>query len=113
MPPTDPPAPPLLVIVCSPSGTGKTTLCRRLLDRFPEFRFSVSHTTRKRRATEVDGRDYHFVDDATFDGMAADGAFLEWAHVHGNRYGTSRAEIEAAAAEGKSVLFDVDHQGAR
>jgi guanylate kinase len=107
------PKPTLLVIVCSPSGTGKTTLCRRLLDRFPEFRFSVSHTTRAKRANEVDGRDYHFVDADGFDRMVAEKAFVEWAHVHGNRYGTSHNEIARAEEEGRSLLFDVDHQGAR
>jgi guanylate kinase len=102
----------LLVIVCSPSGAGKTTLCRRLLQRFPEMRFSVSHTTRRMRPGEVDGRDYHFVDDAAFDGMVARQEFVEWAHVHQNRYGTAVAEITAAQAAGRSLLFDVDFQGA-
>jgi guanylate kinase len=101
-----------LYIVCSPSGAGKTTLCRRLLDRFIELRFSVSHTTRHQRPQEVDGRDYHFVDESTFERMVAADAFVEWAHVHGNRYGTAHAEIAKATAEGRSILFDVDFQGA-
>jgi guanylate kinase len=104
--------PPLLIILSSPSGAGKTTLCRMLLQRFPDLRFSVSHTTRPRRPQEVDGRDYRFVDGATFDRMVAEGAFVEWAHVHGNRYGTSHAEIRRAAEEGRSILFDIDCQGA-
>ncbi|MBI5487147.1 MAG: guanylate kinase [Deltaproteobacteria bacterium] len=101
-----------LFIVCSPSGAGKTTLCRRLLERFGDMRFSVSHTTRRKRPQEVEGRDYHFVDQATFDGMAQRGEFAEWAVVHGNRYGTSNAEIRKAAEEGRAILFDVDFQGA-
>ena len=101
-----------LYIVCSPSGAGKTTLCRRLLERFADLRFSVSHTTRPRRPQEVDGRDYHFVDDAAFDAMVAAGEFVEWAHVHANRYGTAHSEVRAAAAAGQSLLFDVDYQGA-
>ncbi|MBI5499459.1 MAG: guanylate kinase [Deltaproteobacteria bacterium] len=101
-----------LFIVCSPSGAGKTTLCRRLLGRFADMRFSVSHTTRPRRPQEVDGQDYHFVDVATFEAMAGRGEFAEWAFVHGNRYGTSNAEIRRAAEEGRAILFDVDYQGA-
>jgi guanylate kinase len=104
---------PLLLIVSSPSGAGKTTLCRKLLAEFADIRFSVSHTTRPPRKGEVDGEDYHFVDDATFDGMLVDEAFIEWAHVHGNRYGTSHGEIRAAAAGGQDLVFDVDYQGAR
>lgn len=101
-----------LFIVCSPSGAGKTTLCRKLMERFPELRFSVSHTTRPRRPQEVDGRDYHFVDGATFERMAGAGEFVEWALVHGNRYGTSAAELRGALDEGRMILLDVDFQGA-
>jgi hypothetical protein len=82
---------PLLIIVSSPSGAGKTTLCRKLLAEFGDLRFSVSHTTRAARPGEVDGSDYHFIDEATFDKMVDDEMFIEWAHVHGNRYGTRRA----------------------
>lgn len=104
----------ILLIVSSPSGAGKTTLTRRLLQEFPQFRFSVSHTTRKPRANEVDGRDYHFVGKAAFRKIIDDGGFAEWAEVHGNLYGTSVSEITQAHDEGKSgVLFDVDYQGAR
>jgi len=104
----------ILLIVSSPSGAGKTTLTRRLLQEFPGLRFSVSHTTRKPRANEVDGQDYHFVSEEAFRGVIAEDGFAEWAEVHGNLYGTSVAEIDVARAAGMSgVLFDVDYQGAR
>ncbi len=103
---------PVLLIVSSPSGAGKTTLCRRLLEEFPDVRFSVSHTTRPPRPNEVDGRDYHFVGAEAFDAMVQGNAFIEWAPVHGNRYGTAHSEIAAATARGYDVVFDVDYQGA-
>jgi len=103
----------LLLIVSSPSGAGKTTLCSRLRGEFPDLRFSVSHTTRKPRPTEVDGREYHFVEQATFEQMIRIGAFAEWARVHGHLYGTSLKEIEIARATARGILFDIDHQGAR
>jgi guanylate kinase len=103
----------LLLIVSSPSGAGKTTLCSRLRGEFPDLRFSVSHTTRKPRPTEQDGREYHFVEQPAFEHMVKDGAFAEWARVHGNLYGTSLGEIEKARAEAAGVLFDIDYQGAR
>jgi guanylate kinase len=105
----------ILLILSSPSGTGKTTLCARLRQDFPSLGFSVSHTTRKPRANECNGREYHFVDRAVFESMVRDGAFAEWAEVHGNLYGTSMAEIETARgnSECSGVLFDVDYQGAR
>ena len=110
--PTDPDL--ILLIVSSPSGAGKTTLTRRLLEEFSEFRFSVSHTTRQPRADEIDGQDYHFVDEKAFQNVIDENGFAEWAEVHGNLYGTSVAEIDLARAAGKSgVLFDVDYQGAR
>jgi len=104
---------PILLIVSSPSGAGKTTLCSKLLNEFEDVRFSVSHTTRKPRPNEVDSRDYHFVDDETFDSMIDDELFIEWAHVHGNRYGTAHTEVRSAATEGRDLIFDVDYQGAR
>jgi guanylate kinase len=103
---------PLLLIISSPSGAGKTTLWRALLAHIPELRFSVSHTTRKPRAGELSGREYHFVERAEFEQLVAQGAFLEWAEVHGNLYGTSRAELDAARGS-RGIIFDIDHQGAR
>jgi guanylate kinase len=105
----------LLLILSSPSGAGKTTLTRMLLDRFPELCFSVSHTTRAPRKNELDGRDYHFVDRTHFETLVHEGAFLEWAEVHGNLYGTSIAEIERARGRTgiHGMLFDIDYQGAR
>jgi guanylate kinase len=103
---------PLLLIVSSPSGAGKTTLTTALRERVPGIRFSVSHTTRKPRSNEVDGREYHFVDHATFNRLIQEGTFLEWASVHGNLYGTSQNEIQRAS-DARCLLFDVDYQGAR
>ncbi len=105
----------LLLVLSSPSGAGKTTLTRMLLERCPELRFSVSHTTRAPRAGEVDGADYHFVDRTQFQDLVARGAFLEWAEVHGNLYGTSSAEIDRARASSgcTGMIFDIDYQGAR
>jgi guanylate kinase len=104
----------ILLIISSPSGAGKTTLTRRLLQEFPELRFSVSHTTREPRANEVDGQDYHFVTEEAFRKIIAENGFAEWAEVHGNLYGTSVSEIDLARAARKiGVLFDVDYQGAR
>lgn len=104
----------ILLIISSPSGAGKTTLTHRLLQEFTELRFSVSHTTRPPRANEVDGQDYHFIDESSFRRLIEEGSFAEWAEVHGNLYGTSVTEIDRARAESKQgVLFDVDYQGAR
>ena len=104
----------LLIIISSPSGAGKTTLTRRLLQTSHDLTFSVSHTTRKPRQGEVDGQDYHFVDRAAFEVLIADDRFAEWAEVHGNLYGTSLDELERARREGKRcIVFDIDYQGAR
>jgi guanylate kinase len=105
----------LLLILSSPSGAGKTTLTKRLRERFPALGFSVSHTTRTPRANEVDGKDYHFISHADFDELVEKDAFVEWAHVHGNCYGTSRAEIDRAREEPgcSGMIFDIDYQGAR
>ncbi len=103
----------LMLIVSSPSGAGKTTLCSRLRAEFPDLRFSVSHTTRAPRETEVDGREYHFVDQQTFERAIAAGDFVEWAQVHGHYYGTGLSEIEQARASASGVIFDIDFQGAR
>jgi guanylate kinase len=102
--------PGLMLVLSAPSGTGKTTLARRLLQEEPDAAFSVSATTRPPRGAERDGRDYRFVDEAAFDRMIAAGELLEWAHVHGHRYGTPR-QSAAEAAAGKLVLLDIDVQG--
>ncbi len=101
-----------MLVLSSPSGAGKTTLARRLLDAEPEIEISVSHTTRAKRKGEKDGRDYHFVDRDNFTQMRDRGEFLEWAVVFDNFYGTPRNKVEQALAEGRDVLFDVDWQGA-
>ncbi len=103
----------LLFVLSSPSGAGKSTLSRMLLDSDDNISLSVSYTTRPPRPGEVDGVHYHFTDVATFKQMAADEAFLEWAHVFGHRYGTPKAPVEAALADGCDVLFDIDWQGAQ
>jgi guanylate kinase len=102
---------PLLLILSAPSGTGKTTLARRLVTANPGAIFSVSFTTRTPRGAEQDGIDYHFVSDERFQQMIVEGAFVEWAHVHGHHYGTPRAVIEQAAAQGALAIFDIDVQG--
>jgi len=103
----------LMLVLSSPSGAGKTTLSRKLLEADPGVELSVSVTTRKQRPGEVDGRDYHFIDAARFEVMVKQGELLEWAQVFGNRYGTPRAPVEAALANGRDVLFDVDWQGTK
>jgi len=101
----------LMFVLSSPSGAGKTTLSRKLLIDDAHITLSVSATTRPPRDGEVDGRDYHFVDNARFDAMVANGELLEWAHVFGNRYGTPRGAVEATLHAGHDVLFDIDWQG--
>jgi len=102
----------LLLVVSSPSGAGKTSLSRRLAGAHAEIELSISATTRAPRPGELDGREYHFTDEASFAEAASTGAFLEWAEVHGQRYGTPRAPVEAALTLGRDVLFDIDWQGA-
>jgi len=101
-----------LFIVCAPSGAGKTTLVDALLKADSGIRLSVSYTTRKPRAGEVDGREYHFVSQEKFQEMAAAGAFLESALVHGNYYGTSQPWINDQRAAGADILLEIDWQGA-
>src|SRR5262245_21634036 len=104
----------LLLIISSPSGAGKTTLTRDLLAYFSDLTFSVSHTTRRPRPAEQNGKDYHFVSREQFDQLVQRQAFVEWAEVHSNFYGTAAAEIERARDESRrGIVFDVDYQGAR
>ncbi len=102
-----------LYIVAAPSGAGKTSLVKSLVETTPEVVVSVSHTTRPPRPGEQDGVHYHFVSAATFEAMQAEGAFLEHAQVFGNRYGTSRAAVLAQLAAGLDVILEIDWQGAR
>src|SRR5215217_5696142 len=101
----------LLIVLSSPSGAGKTTISRMLLDADPEITMSVSATTRPKRPGELDGVDYYFVEDAEFDRMIRDNEFVEWAPVFGFRYGTPKAPVKAALREGRDILFDIDWQG--
>jgi guanylate kinase len=103
----------LLIVLSSPSGAGKSTISRMLLDADREVTMSVSATTRPKRPGEVEGVDYHFVDDAEFDRMIAANEFVEWAFVFGHRYGTPKAPVKAALRRGRDILFDIDWQGAR
>ncbi|KPV39100.1 guanylate kinase [Thiohalorhabdus denitrificans] len=105
--------PGLLIILSAPSGAGKTSLYRALLERVDGVVASVSHTTRAPRPGERDGVDYHFVDEAEFERQVAEGAFLEHARVFDRYYGTSRAAVEAERAAGRDVVLEIDWQGAR
>ncbi len=102
-----------LFVITGASGTGKTTLVKKALQVIPELGFSVSATTRPERVGEKDGEDYHFVDQARFAELVDGGQMLEWAEVYGNRYGTPRAPVDAALAGGRSILLEIDQQGAR
>ena len=102
----------MLLVVSGPSGTGKGTLCERLLRSDPTIMFGVSATTRKPREGEIDGVHYHFIDEERFDKMLAENAFLEHATVHGHRYGTPKDQVERAIEEGRNILLDIDPQGA-
>jgi guanylate kinase len=104
-------SPGLLIVLSAPSGAGKTTLARMLLDTFPRALFSISHTTRPPRGQEQHGKDYHFVDVETFQGMIEANQFVEWAEVHGNFYGSSRSIIDQAMAARGIAVFDIDVQG--
>lgn len=102
-----------LFIISAPSGAGKTTILKQVMTDLPGLAFSVSHTTRPPRSGEADGRDYHFVDRQSFEGLREAGDFLEWAEVHTNLYGTSRRAVAAQLAAGIDVILDIDVQGAR
>jgi len=101
----------VMLVLSSPSGAGKTTLSRKLLESDSEITLSISVTTRPRRTDEIDGRDYHFIDAARFEAMRRGGELLEWATVFDNAYGTPRRPVEEAIAAGRDVLFDIDWQG--
>ena len=103
----------LLIVLSSPSGAGKSTISRMLLEADAQITMSISATTRPMRPGEQDDVDYHFVDDAAFDSMVAAGDFVEWAHVFGSRYGTPKAPVKAALRDGRDILFDIDWQGSR
>lgn len=103
----------LLLVISAPSGTGKSTLIRRLCAEFPHLAFSISYTTRPPRTGEVDGREYHFVSKKNFALLREQGVLAEWANVHGQYYGTPRPAVLDMLAQGRDVLFDIDVQGAR
>lgn len=102
-----------LFILSAPSGTGKTTLCRRILSAFPDMRYSVSYTTRPPRNGETEGEDYHFISREKFEQMIRENKWAEWAKVHENYYGTSAVLLEKELSEGHDVLLDIDVHGAR
>jgi guanylate kinase len=112
-PPETHPARGQLFVIAAPSGAGKTSLVRALLERRPQVRLSVSHTTRTPRPTERDGREYFFASAEEFRNLVAQQAFLEHAQVFDNHYGTGRAPVEAHLASGRSVILEIDWQGAR
>ena len=100
-------------VISAPSGSGKTTICRALLQRLSGLVLSVSYTTRERRPGETDGKDYHFVDEQKFDIMLDSKEFLESAHVYGRKYGTSRAAVESIVSQGLDAVLELDVQGGR
>ena len=102
-----------LIVVAAPSGAGKTTLVRMLMERDPAMLHSISYTTRAPRPGEQDGREYHFIDIGTFVAMRSRGEFVEWAEVHGNFYGTSRLWLEQQIQAGRDVVLEIDWQGAQ
>ena len=102
----------LMLVLSSPSGAGKSTIARNLLRDDPDISLSVSVTTRARRGSEIDGKDYHFITQREFEIMRDNGGLLEWAEVHGNFYGTPFEPVQKAMDEGRDMLFDIDWQGA-
>jgi len=101
-----------LFVVAAPSGAGKSSLVKALMELDAQIQPSISHTTRAPRGQEKQGREYHFVSDAQFDHLIAEQAFFEWAHVHGHRYGTARTAIQSRLSEGEDVVLEIDYQGA-
>lgn len=101
----------LMFVLSSPSGAGKTTISRRILESDPNISLSISHTTRRRRPGETEGHDYHFVDESFFNNSVANAEFLEYAKVFGNYYGTPKKPVEMALEKGQDILFDIDWQG--
>ncbi len=101
-----------VLVVCAPSGTGKTTLAKRLMDEFPKLNYSVSCTTRAPRPGEIHGEDYFFLKKDEFNRRRLDNEFIEWAEVHGNNYGTLRKTLKDTLGKGEDLLFDIDVQGA-
>lgn len=102
-----------LFVLSAPSGAGKTTLCKEMLERFSQLSFSVSHTTRAPRKGEVHGRDYFFIDRQSFESGIERALWVEWALVHGNYYGTSRSFVNSTLEKGGSLVLDIDVQGAK
>ena len=100
-----------IFVISAPSGTGKSTVVAGVRKRFPELGFSVSYTTRPMRGGEIEGVDYHFVDRKTFQRMASDSKFAEWAEVHGNYYGTLKEQLEESMGAGRDLILDIDVQG--
>ncbi|MEB2846172.1 guanylate kinase [Rhizobiales bacterium RZME27] len=103
----------LMLVLSSPSGAGKSTIARNLLESDPSLEISVSVTTRQRRPSEIAGKHYHFISVREFERLRDSDSLLEWAEVHGNFYGTPREPVETAMSEGRDMLFDIDWQGAR
>jgi guanylate kinase len=103
----------LVFVISAPSGTGKTTLVRRVMEQLPNLQFSISYTTRPPRSNEREGVDYHFVSPAIFQKMVERGDFLEWAEVLGNRYGTTRVDMKNLESKGLDLILDIDTQGAK
>ncbi len=103
----------IIFIMSAPSGAGKTTLCKELMQAFPDIKFSISCTTRQMRSGETNGTDYHFISREEFKKIVNEGGFAEWAEVHGELYGTTVSELKKAGKEGFDLILDIDWQGAR
>ncbi|MFO7817074.1 MAG: guanylate kinase [Thermodesulfobacteriota bacterium] len=103
----------ILLVISGPSGTGKSTLINKLISEYPNFGYSISHTTREARKGEVNGREYNFCSRETFEKLIEQDFFAEWARVHGNYYGTPRKPVLSAVDKGQDLIFDIDVQGAK